>query len=821
VFDLEGSPSRPGSRQPLVTRPLANGAPPGAPLYPILSEPDIPAAEKKTDDVVIKISDDPVSEALPTILIAEVEASEPQPKIIVDPPEYNTEPPPAYNSHEEGKPIIEISIPMEEIKPDKSSNLESILDDEPKVEDQLEDDAKLAEPDNEKMPEIPEVVETLKMQEPAPPAELPDVQEPDEISHVELPLVLDSEEPVLAPADVQETEPLKDVKLERSPSKEPEEPALPEPCMIDIPESKDTSIVDLKVPTDSPETTPEADTPANISEPQSSDNKCEPKSPETTPEADTPANISEPKPSDDKCEPKSPEESPAPVILEACLQPEEIPLLPLESTSTAELEDPADISEPNKMIPDELPTEIMPEQMPPEENETPTPEPIVNVSQESQEPPLLPPVSPVPASPAPIHMEPSTDEPEQTSPQEVEDEADPESDEAISPESEAISPESDELDQQPSKDTFTETLAPLEGNEPSLDQSDEPTQSVFEPTPDSPTTPETLTSEPKLDEIPLPLTVPKSDAPGVSESAGPQPDSPVTEVLVSPEPTQSSLPDLVSEPVEELPESEASYPSRPSTPEPVEADTIPPEDSAIPEPDTLVTQDNSDSPVDDQPPIKPTDIDSPDTNQDKPLDLDNEAVLDNSLPIESTSVETEKEKEISPTAVEPSSKPETPEPVGSSTPVEEELPAPVELPFIPETEDLLSGEPPEDALLPEATPDDPSIHPDDIIPDLIYPDNPTETPDSQKPPSRESPQSPQPMPSDFLESIPETDEGICQPLPNPMIDSLVESVDLTLNECPDTSHPETNGSNNLKPTETPPPPYSSLPRTYDRDHPSP
>ena len=56
MFDLEGSPSRPGSRQPLVTRPLANGAPPGAPLYPILSEPDIPAAEKKTpDDVVIKI----------------------------------------------------------------------------------------------------------------------------------------------------------------------------------------------------------------------------------------------------------------------------------------------------------------------------------------------------------------------------------------------------------------------------------------------------------------------------------------------------------------------------------------------------------------------------------------------------------------------------------------------------------------------------------------------------------------------------------------------------------------------------------------------
>jgi hypothetical protein len=82
-FDLEGSPSRPGSRQPLAARPVANGVSPGTPIYPILSEENKPEF-KPPDATTIRM---PTEQPIP--IVANVASAEPQIEITVEPPEYN------------------------------------------------------------------------------------------------------------------------------------------------------------------------------------------------------------------------------------------------------------------------------------------------------------------------------------------------------------------------------------------------------------------------------------------------------------------------------------------------------------------------------------------------------------------------------------------------------------------------------------------------------------------------------------------------------------------------------------------------------------
>ena len=116
MFDLEGSPSRPGSRQPLTSRPVVNGVTPGAPIYPLLknsSPPKAPETPKVPEDVIIKMPQQPtVEHVAQTPNVIEVVDVEPVVEITVHPPEYNHYPtilieqhqpiedmPPAYNSY--------------------------------------------------------------------------------------------------------------------------------------------------------------------------------------------------------------------------------------------------------------------------------------------------------------------------------------------------------------------------------------------------------------------------------------------------------------------------------------------------------------------------------------------------------------------------------------------------------------------------------------------------------------------------------------------------------------------------------------------------
>jgi len=139
VFDLEGSPSRPGSRQPLAARPVANGVSPGTPIYPVLKNTEIPSRESKPefkppDATTISMPDVlPTERPVPIPVVANVVSAEPQIEITVEPPEYNhfpddkpiidLPPPPAYNSHPE-EPVIEAPsiqiIPVEEEKHEKA-----------------------------------------------------------------------------------------------------------------------------------------------------------------------------------------------------------------------------------------------------------------------------------------------------------------------------------------------------------------------------------------------------------------------------------------------------------------------------------------------------------------------------------------------------------------------------------------------------------------------------------------------------------------------------------------------------------------------------
>jgi len=125
VLDLEGSPSRPGSRQPLAARPIANGVPPGTPIYPVLRNADLQPKENTPksnipDTVIVKIPEEAVvTPPAPIPIVAEVVSAEPAIEITVDPPEYNhlpipatettvTDLPPAYNSHPKQEPITEV-----------------------------------------------------------------------------------------------------------------------------------------------------------------------------------------------------------------------------------------------------------------------------------------------------------------------------------------------------------------------------------------------------------------------------------------------------------------------------------------------------------------------------------------------------------------------------------------------------------------------------------------------------------------------------------------------------------------------------------------
>jgi len=239
VFDLEGSPSRPGSRQPLAPRPVANGLPPGAPIYPVIKNADRPPKEETPkpiipEAVVITVPDEPpVEQPAPIPVVAEVVAPEPPIEITIDPPEYNhitddapetpaTESPPAYNAHPQGEPVLEsppmIVLPMEEDTLNKASA--------PAPSDQ-EPDLPL-EPKEEPAKESEDIVP----EEPAKPnvgeKETPLVPELPETRDAETPLT--SEAPDLDPENnespgpeiAKEGQPVSDISKPKTPELEPE-----------------------------------------------------------------------------------------------------------------------------------------------------------------------------------------------------------------------------------------------------------------------------------------------------------------------------------------------------------------------------------------------------------------------------------------------------------------------------------------------------------------------------------------------------------------------------------------------------------------------
>ena len=777
VIDLEGSPSRPGSRQPLAARPVANEVPPGTPLYPILKETNIPAAEetpnsKVVDDVVIRMPEDPVSETIPTIsVIAEV-SPEPTYKLTVDPPEYNhvptsgpsgKEPPPAYNSHHE-EPIMEISaqpiIPMEIEKPVQSEapKFEFLVEDEP-VESAGDD--KQREPDTDQVPEIPEIVveaesaesseeqnesssETAGQESPAiviTPAETPEPVEPSSDTLPEPKSTIEIEGPAPAEREEQAVDP-----PEVSSTADLEAPA-------DIPVSDE--IISDEHLTDMPEPTPAEelvapDTPESA---ESKELQAVPVENTETAALDTPAGT--PEPDVIHVEPSTgtmPEPEPK---AETGLESEVQPVLP-----------PADIPLSEEIISDEPSTDIMPEAIPAEELE----DPAAHEPAESKD--LL--TAPVEVAesadidfltgtPEPV-VEPSTNikpEPEQEQEKEQEQEQEPEKSE----EKHVLSPEI----------ATTETEAPSESTEPVL--AEEPSQSVFEPDTSITTVPEfdlPLSSPPQpevitLSETPEPMTESESVLAPTSQPATPDSSdssklsTPEPEVIQSEEPPVTNTDDpALPEPVESIPEQSESTiepseePEAPAIYKPEEpsaqGQSVPStesESAPVPtsHPEVLATSDSS-KPSTPEPEVikaeEPTVTNTEAPAFSEPVESIPEQSASTMEPTEEPESTTESESAPVPTADEPS----TPEPEMNKPeepPVSETFFEPIEsmpeAPASPETDNFPEATMPhEPALTAEATsaplsvsqPEDETSRPSTPEPELIIPEEPT-TPEAPEP----------------------------------------------------------------------------------------
>lgn len=810
VFDLEGSPSRPGSRQPLVAR-LVNGAAPGTPLYPVLPKP-VPTAHgkppkaKTPDDVVVDIPTEKprgLAEEKPLSIpiITDILSADPGIEITVDPPEYNHAPsipleaeqPPAYNSQPMEPPIIEIAtepiILMETEKPVLSEELLTSSEPEITVLDELDfedvtkpvDDDKVGGTTSDPLPTIPVVIQEDDTKSSG--AE----QEGEPTENMDEEPLLDAVQPLASEPETA------DVINSESPTLELETPSpileLATPAIPDLSLNNIEPLVEV--------------TDTNLSEEPDSviDNTSStfdlkfPTSTETTDIAEQPdVHLS----------------TPLPVVLDS-----------------EELDEELDTKEtPSAPSPDDL-IALEPEE---------TSERLESgLDTRSSMPSSLDPVNIQDPTNGTLPIDPDVEKDSASEPsQQLTTTHEPDS-------------QDDENDSAPEETPELTVIMPTEGDE-SLKIGQPPNNDILS---------EDVSATPTISALSRPETPTQGDIPDIITEVS-ETTEPSIELLPQPETTNLSTSDPLSKedesplPVEELDLSNAESPppisnitdatSTPSTPEPLL--TIAPEDMPTPKED----QEFLELPEVDQPStsndaietansqssgapqaLSPETKEAPEGIDVTPQDVSSEQRGSPTCDLEAprspdfTSPEVEaevptsempNEPEIS--SIEPSIedkledelelKSETIEPTGLTPLPDVNLPNDLH-PAPPAEDDSVDFQPTEEAMSQE-----PLSQPDDDLPDLIYP---TQVAPSPQP-------SAQPMPIDLpLPSIPETDEAT-DLLQGDMSDSIVESIELASNEGLDISHPDSDGKNNsIKPTETPPPPYSTLPRSFESEQASP